>query len=158
MINYFEFCILNSELMADYKMINYESRYFEKLNAFWNAAGLGGSHRGDTAAIINGTIEAGGHLILMVDSNDEIIGSSWLTNDKRRTYLHHFGIREDMRNKGLAKKLLNESLALAKTDGYQVKLEVGRGNIAAINLYKNNGFNDLGDYEVLIIRDITSIS
>lgn len=140
------------------RIINYNNQYFEKLNLFWNNTGLGGSHRGDTAEIILDTIKAGGHLLIMVDPNDEIIGSSWLTNDKRRTYLHHFGIREDLRRQGLANILLEKSLEVARKDGYQVKLEVHRLNEAAIALYKKYGFHDLGNYEVLIIRDITSKS
>ncbi len=144
--------------MNGYRIIDFEEHYFERLNRFWNATGLGGSLRGDNAEIIMSTIHSGGHLLLMIDNSDEIIGSSWITNDKRRTYLHHFGIREDMRRKGLAKILLKRSMEIAKADGYQIKLEVGRENHAAMALYKNYGFKDLGDYEVLIIRDITTIS
>jgi ribosomal protein S18 acetylase RimI-like enzyme len=34
-----------------------------------------------------------------------------------------------------------------------MKLEVNRENFRAINLYLKNGFKELGDYEVLIIRN-----
>ncbi|MBC7124579.1 MAG: hypothetical protein H5T24_03030, partial [Bacteroidales bacterium] len=54
--------------------------------------------------------------------------------------------------------LTRESLRFVKAKGYQVKLEVHRNNIAAINLYKQFGFQYLGDYDVYIIRDLNSIS
>lgn len=140
--------------MNDYPIIAYSPEYFERINEFWNETGLGGYHRGDNAAVINETIEAGGHLVVMINEQDEVIGSSWLTNDKRRTYIHHFGIKENYRNRGLANKLLKHCIALAETDGYQVKLEVHKDNVPAISLYKKFGFTYLGDYQVLIKRDI----
>lgn len=140
------------------EIIDYKPEYFLKLNEFWIETGLGGSYRGDTAEIINGTINSGGHLLMMINSETkEIIGTSWLTNDNRRTYLHHFGIREKYRRQGLARQLLNYSLQIAYNDGFQVKLEVHKDNIAAINLYQQFGFKYLGDYEVLIKRELPSI-
>jgi ribosomal protein S18 acetylase RimI-like enzyme len=144
--------------MNQYNIIDFEERYFDNLNVFWNNTGLGGSHRGDSLQIILDTINSGGHLLLMINEQDEIIGSSWLTNDRRRSYLHHFGIREDLRGRGLSNVLLERTLELARKDGYQIKLEVHSKNESALALYKKYGFNDLGDYKVMIIRDITSIS
>lgn len=144
--------------MNQYNIIDFEERYFDNLNVFWNNTGLGGSHRGDSLQIILDTINSGGHLLLMINEQDEIIGSSWLTNDRRRSYLHHFGIREDLRGRGLSNVLLERTLELARKDGYQIKLEVHSKNESALALYKKYRFNDLGDYKVMIIRDITSIS
>lgn len=140
--------------MIDYRIIGYQPGFFESLNNFWQVIGVGGANRGDNAEIILSTIESGGHLLLMLNSNNEIIGSSWLTNDKRRTYLHHFGIRQDYRRHGLAAKLLEYSLEVAVKDGYQIKLEVHKENEAAIKLYEKYGFKYLGDYMVLIKREI----
>lgn len=137
------------------KIIDFQSEYYEKVNAFWNETGLGGSHRGDDLDIILSTIKAGGHLLIMLSDEGEVIGSSWLTTDKRRTYIHHFGIKERYRRKGLAKCLMVQTMEIAVAIGYQVKLEVHRKNHPAINLYRAFGFNDLGDYEVLINRDLT---
>ncbi len=140
--------------MEDVTIISYDPAYFDRINQFWNETGLGGSYRGDSKEIIEETIRAGGHLEIMVNGNSEVIGTSWLTNDKRRTYIHHFGIAEKYRNKGLANKLLEHCLKLAYADGYQIKLEVHRDNVPAVSLYKKYGFKYLGDYEVLIKREI----
>ncbi len=44
-------------------------------------------------------------------------------------------------------KLINEI-------GLQTKIEVHRENKVALNLYKQYGFNNLGNYDVFIIREI----
>jgi ribosomal protein S18 acetylase RimI-like enzyme len=143
--------------MVKYQIIDYSPEYYQDLNRFWNELGLGGSHRGDNEIIISETIKFGGHLILMINEVSKIIGTSWLTNDKRRTYLHHFGISKEYQKQGLASKLLEYSMVLAANDGLQIKLEVHKENESAIKLYSKYGFNYLGDYEVLINRQIGRI-
>lgn len=130
---------------------------FQAVENFWNENGLGGLHRGDTPEIIQETLNAGGHLILMLHNDGTITGTSWMTNDRRRTYLHHFGIDKQWRGRGLSKVLLEKSLSLAAKDGFQIKIEVHRENLTALNLYKKAGFRYLGDYDVYMIRDLSDI-
>jgi ribosomal protein S18 acetylase RimI-like enzyme len=134
-----------------------DSDYPEMLR-LWESLGLGGAHRGDDLQIINRTIQMGGKLLVMTDADSKaIIGTSWLTIDGRRTYLHHFGIHADYQGQSLAKKLLEASMKLAKTFGLQIKLEVHKDNHKAVGLYTKAGFTYLGDYHVYIIRDISTI-
>jgi ribosomal protein S18 acetylase RimI-like enzyme len=86
-----------------------------------------------------------------------VVGTSWLTNDGRRLYLHHFAIDPEFQGGGLSKPLLRESLKIAREIGLQVKLEVHQDNERAINFYKKAGFQRLGDYDVYIIRDLSDI-
>ena len=86
------------------------------------------------------------------------MGTSWITNDGRRLYLHHFGIKPEFQGQNLSKQLLKVSLNFAKKSRLQIKLEVHKKNKIALNLYKNSGFNYLGDYEVFIIRDYSKIN
>ena len=99
----------------------------------------------------------GGKMLVAVNADDRVIGTSWMTFDGRRIHLHHFGVHPDYQRKGIGKLLVKESLQFVKQKGYQVKLEVHQSNIAAINLYKQFGFTFLGDYDVYIIRDLSSI-
>jgi len=92
---------------------------------------------------------------MLYKEKKNIIGSSWLTSDGRRLYLHHFGIIPEYQGRGLSKLLLEESLAFAKEIDQQIKLEVHQNNNIAKNLYTKAGFKYLGDYEVYIIRDIS---
>lgn len=143
--------------MLDMNIIPFFPEYFEKVNTFWTETELGGSHRGDDLSVILNTINAGGHLLLMVNNEKEIIGTSWLTCDNRRTYIHHFGIKKEYRRQGLARQLMNKTMEIANQMGFQTKLEVHRDNTPAINLYKQYSFTYLGEYEILINREVAFI-
>ncbi|MCD6113363.1 MAG: GNAT family N-acetyltransferase, partial [Bacteroidales bacterium] len=120
----------------------------------WEDLGLDSKERGDNNQVIEKTINSGGKFLVLVNSdNDEVIGTSWLTNDARRIYLHHFGIKKEYQNKGYAKLLLKASIDYAKEKKLQIKLEVHRNNLKAIELYKKYGFKKLGDYLIFIIRE-----
>jgi ribosomal-protein-alanine N-acetyltransferase len=119
---------------------------------------MGNPVRGDDARTIMDSISLGGSFLVLEEKRSgRICGTSWMTFDGRRIHLHHFGILPDYQGKGLANKLLAESMRIAKTMDYQVKLEVHSSNLKAINLYKKFGFTRLGDYDVYIIRDISKI-
>jgi ribosomal protein S18 acetylase RimI-like enzyme len=136
----------------------YNDNDFPEMTNLWESLGLGSTQRGDDANIIRRTIQMGGQLLLMIETDsNSIIGTSWLTIDGRRTYLHHFGISTEYQGKGLANKLLDASLKLAKSFGMQIKLEVHKDNIKALCLYEKAEFKYLGDYLVYIIRDISVI-
>jgi ribosomal protein S18 acetylase RimI-like enzyme len=124
----------------------------------WERTGMSTPGRGDTAEVIENTLRRKGRLLVLVDKeSDTVIGTSWMTNDGRRLYLHHFAVDPGFQGRGLSKKLLRESLKIAKETGLQVKLEVHHHNRRAISLYKNAGFQRLGDYDVYIIRDMGEI-
>jgi len=137
---------------------DYTQADYDEMIALWESLGLGGAHRGDNNQVISRTLQLGGRLLLLIEhASGKIVGTSWLTVDGRRTYLHHFGVHLQYQGKGLANTLLDESLKVSKTLGLQIKLEVHQDNAAAIALYTKMGFTPLGDYQVYIIRDISSI-
>jgi len=146
-------------MSPDFFIREYIDSDYAEMIRMWESLDLGGIQRGDDQMIIRRTIQMGGQLLLMIEkTSDSIVGTSWLTVDGRRTYLHHFGIQADYQGLGLAKILLDASLKLAKTFGMQIKLEVHKENSKALGLYKSVGFTYLGDYQVYIIRDISMIS
>ncbi|MBN2790423.1 MAG: GNAT family N-acetyltransferase [Candidatus Delongbacteria bacterium] len=139
----------------EYYFSDFEDTDYDELVNFWEDTGVGGKHRGDNVKIINETVKNGGKLILMKMKPDGIIiGSAWVTTDKRRSYLHYFAIAEDLRGKGLAKKLMNEVMVHAEKLGLQFRLEVHIDNAAAISLYERYGFGYLGDYDIYINRSV----
>lgn len=136
--------------IRDYRPVDYEG-----LLKLWELTDLGNAARGDDKAIISQTLKRGGRLLLMRQIKDGLlVGSSWMTTDGRRLYLHHFGIHPDFQGQGLSKPLMDASMKFVRKLGQQVKLEVQINNTRAINLYKKYGFKYLGDYMVYIIRDI----
>lgn len=136
---------------------DFDKHDFDGLTELWGLTNLGNPQRGDNLDIILQSISMGGKMLVAVNAYDKVIGTSWMTFDGRRIHLHHFGVHPDYQRKGIGKLLVKESLRFVKQKGYQVKLEVHQSNIAAINLYKQFGFTFLGDYDVYIIRDLSSI-
>lgn len=131
---------------------------YDEIVQFWELTGLGNPERGDTFKTIRDTVRMGGKMLVMEEkSTGKICGTSWMTFDGRRIFLHHFGILPKLQGKGLAKTLLTASLQYIRKKGYQAKLEVHTNNSKAINLYKKFGFKLLDGYDVYILRDISQI-
>ena len=111
---------------------DYQEGDFSTVLPLWKETGLGDERRGDDETVIFSTLKSGGKFILMFEQNSEkLIGTSWITNDQRRLYLHHFGIGKAYQGRGLSKPLLEESLKFAKRTGLQIKLEVHKDNTIA---------------------------
>jgi len=127
---------------------------YESLIALWVETGMGGPERGDDLEVIQRSVNSGGRLFILEDEYRNLIGSSWMTHDSRRMFLHHFAISKAHQGKGLSHLLLKPSMQWMRKKGLQIKLEVHRSNTIAVALYEKYGFQKLGDYQVLIIRDV----
>jgi ribosomal protein S18 acetylase RimI-like enzyme len=129
---------------------------YDSVLAVWKQTDMGGAHRGDNLEVILNTLENGGELFVLIEkSSDRVIGTSWVTNDNRRLYLHHFGILPKFQGQGLSNLLMDESMKFAHKLKLQIKLEVHKDNKIARSLYQKFGFKYLGDYEVFIVREIS---
>ena len=134
---------------------NYQKRDFKEVIRLWEITGMAADERRDNEDTIDSTLQQGGILLVMVDSDcNKVVGTSWITNDGRRLYLHHFGIDPKYQNLRLGYKLGLESLKFAVKKRMQIKLEVEPSNEIALKLYMKLGFKPLGDYNVYIIRNI----
>jgi len=137
---------------------DYIPQDFPQLIKLWQELDMSSKERGDSPEIILQTIEHGGRLIIMEETETGvIIGSSWMTFDGRRIFLHHFGIKKQYQRRGLGLKLAIESLNYIKQMGYQVKLEVHNENIPAKNLYEKIGFTSFPNYDIYMIRNLNII-
>ncbi len=144
--------------MKGFRFRDYVPGDYEKVLELWQRTGMGSKERGDDKETVDRCIKKGGKLIILEDKQfSSIAGTSWLTFDGRRLYLHHFGILPEYQGRGLSKYLLEETLKYVKESGHQVKLEVHSSNATAIHLYKKYGFKYLGEYEVYIIRSTNDI-
>lgn len=141
-----------------YRIRMYQKGDFEQVNTLWQKTGLGGKERGDDEGIILQTLAHGGRFFIMEEAETGfLIGTSWITNDARRLYLHHFGIKPDYQGNGYARALLAYILEVLKPLNMQLKLEVNKYNKRAVALYQKYGFQLLGDYDVYIIRDMQAL-
>lgn len=141
-----------------YSVRDYKADDYEAVAKIWEETDMGRPERGDDKETIERCLKTGGKLLVLVDDNNKrIAGTSWMTYDGRRLYLHHFGLSPIYQGKGLSKFLLERSLQYVSETGCQVKLEVHSSNTVAINLYEKAGFRYLGDYKVFIIRNTDEI-
>lgn len=136
----------------DFEIRDFLDRDYEALIELWDLTDMGGEERGDNIDVIHSTISAGGKLLVMTNPDGHLIGSSWMSHDTRRVYIHHFAIHPDYQGRGLAKDLLDASLEYCKKVGLQIKLEVHKDNERAIRLYEKAGFMKLEGYGVYINR------
>ena len=142
-------------LKKEFSFSEFDQNDFNEIQELWMQTGMGNSERRDDANTILSCNKHGGRLIVMKEINsDEIIGTSWLTYDGRRVFLHHFGIKPSWQGKGLAKFLAEETMIYVKSKGAQVKMEVHKDNHIAKKLYEKIGFFPFEDYDVYMLRDV----
>lgn len=132
---------------------DYTEQDYPSLFSLWQELGMSGSERGDTRDVIQQTIDLGGKLLLLEDRG-LIIGSSWMTIDGRRLYLHHFCIHPSRHGEGLGTALAEKSMEFIRKTGLQVKLEVHQDNHIARHLYEKLGFFAFSDYVIYMKRNI----
>ena len=136
---------------------DYQPEDFPSLLELWQKTDLTKPERGDNEEIITKCNEQGGRLLIMEETDGgRIIGSSWMTWDGRRIYLHHFGILPEFQRRGLGTELAKKSLEWIREKGDQVKLEVHKENHAARKLYEKLGFFAFRDYDIYMIREFES--
>lgn len=133
---------------------DYRPEDFELLLDLWQKTDLTQPERGDSRESIECCNNHGGRLLIMEDTGKgRIIGSSWMTWDGRRIYLHHFGIHPDYQRRGLGTELAEKSVDWIREKRQQVKLEVHKENTAARKLYEKLGFFAFRDYDIYMIRE-----
>jgi len=138
---------------------DYQDGDFKELLHLWEQTGLTAPERGDNAEVIDRCNRHGGKLLVMENNmNGKIIGSSWMTWDGRRIYLHHFSILPDFQGMGLGTELAEKSMEWIREMGQQVKLEVHKNNESAKHLYEKLGFFAFSDYDIYMKRDLESES
>ncbi len=127
---------------------------YSSLFELWKQCDLAQPERGDSPSAIEKCNKLGGRLLVMEETaGSKIIGSSWMTWDGRRIYIHHFGILPEYQGKGLGTRLAEESLDWIREQGQQVKLEVHKENHRAKKMYEKLGFFAFRDYDIYMIRD-----
>lgn len=137
----------------NYSVRDFKASDFKAVQKLWEETGMGGPERGDTLQVIEKTIKCGGKLLVLV-VDEELAGTSWMTQDGRRLYIHHFSVKPDYQGLGLSHMLMNTSMDWIRKQGLQVKMEVHQKNQRAIDLYKKYGFNELEGYQVYMIREL----
>jgi ribosomal protein S18 acetylase RimI-like enzyme len=129
----------------------YRTSDFSQVESLWKETGIYNVERGDTASIIDRCNSEGGRFLVLEDPATGVIaGTSWLTWDGRRVFLHHFAIGTRYQGKGYGRMLALKSLEFARKKDCPVKLEVHKDNHAAMNLYSSLGFEAWDEYKIFM--------
>lgn len=145
---------MSGNIKKQVRLRDFSKKDFQEIRILWKLNDMGGSERGDDAETIMNCNQHGGHFIVMdLPTENKIIGTSWMTWDGRRIFLHHFCIHPDYQGLGLGELLGEESLKFIKNKKAQVKLEVHKKNTPAKKLYKKLGFFAFEDYDIYMIRN-----
>jgi len=131
---------------------DFQEEDYLALMDLWTKLGLSRPERGDDLKVIDETLRLRGKL-LVAESENNIIGSAWITNNGRRLYLHHMGVLGDLQGQGIGQMLMDFVNDFAAEKQLQIKLEVHQKNQNAQKLYRSNGFTLLEGYDVLIRRN-----
>lgn len=82
----------------------------------------------------------------VAESNGEIAGYIGSHNVLGEVYITNVAVFPEHRSRGIAKKLIKNFLDLSYEEKADfVTLEVRKSNVSAINLYKNAGFETVGE-------------
>ena len=131
---------------------DYRPGDFPQIEALWKETGVYRSERGDSPEVIQQCNAHGGKFLVLEDeTNNTIIGTSWLTWDGRRLMIQYFAVLPSQQGLGYGRKLAIESMAYARKKEASIKLEVHHDNIPAIELYRSLGFKILEGYEVYLV-------
>ena len=128
---------------------DYQNQDFEQVRGLWELTGIYTIERGDTREIITRCLGLGGKFLVIEDPRcGKICGTSWMTWDGRRVFLHHFAVGPEIQGQGWGRKLAEKSLEFARKKNCPMKLEVHQDNTAAVNLYTSLGFEVFKNYDV----------
>ena len=83
--------------------------------------------------------------IFVAQKGEEVVGYvfGWVVGETGE--LNRIAVKEELRKKGVGKRLLKEFIERIKEEGVkELFLEVRKSNTPAINLYKSFGFREVG--------------
>lgn len=130
-----------------------DPQLYEAIMQVWHETGVTNPARVDSLQAIQHSLEHTGTL-MYCEIDNQVVGVVWVNHDYRRLYVHHMAVLPAYQNRGIGRSLLAEALKIAKSTGYQAKLEVHRDNPAARHLYASLGFKDLDGYITMIKREL----
>lgn len=131
----------------------YASGDYTAIAALWKKMQMDHIARKDTEEVVERTLSLGGKLILLEVPDGRIIGTAWATTDGRRTSIWYFCVDNDYQGNGYGQRVFEAILKEAESIGLPIKLEADRNNTAAIALFKEFGFNCLGEnYDIWMYK------
>jgi ribosomal protein S18 acetylase RimI-like enzyme len=115
--------------------------YKEIINLWENTPGVGLSGNDDTKKSIKMFLEKNKNICFVAEVDKQIIGTIMAGNDGRRGHIYHLMVKEEYRNNGIGKKLLeNVEKALKKEGIRKIFIVAFKTNKLGNIFWKNNGY------------------
>ncbi len=114
----------------------------ESVAALWDAVFGPARDRNEPAAVIRAKVAQGdGLFFVAADSNDRPAGTVMAGYDGHRGWIYTLAVREDMRRRGIASRLLRHAEAELTARGcLKINLQVRPAQADAVAFYKTMGY------------------
>jgi ribosomal protein S18 acetylase RimI-like enzyme len=115
--------------------------YKEIINLWKNTPGIGLSGNDDTRKSIKIFLEKNKNICFVAETDKQIIGTIMAGNDGRRGHIYHLMVKEEYRNNGIGKKLLENVEKALKREGIRkVFIVAFKRNKLGNNFWESNGY------------------
>jgi ribosomal protein S18 acetylase RimI-like enzyme len=125
---------------------------YDEIIPLWkNTPGIGLSENDDSKKSIQRFLEKNPALCFIAETSDEIIGTIMAGDDGRRGHIYHLMVKQEYRNKGIGKKLLERVEQTLKKEGIRkIFLVAFKKNRTGNKFWDANGYKKRND---LIYKD-----
>ena len=115
---------------------------YEKVYQLWlSCAGMGLNNLDDSRNGIAKYLDRNPNTCFVAEKSDEIIGAIIAGHDGRRGFIYHTAVNSDLRNQGIATKLVDAAMAALKANGVnKVALVVFDRNEVGNEFWEKTGF------------------
>ena len=101
---------------------DYQPEDFPQVEQLWKETGVFRPERGDSSETILRCNRQGGKLLILEEETEQrIIGTSWLTWDGRRVHLQYFSVLLSHQGHGYGRKLAQASMSFARSKKAPIK-------------------------------------
>lgn len=117
---------------------------FKHLYPFWQSVGLQLYNYEDELKRYESMLALNPDLCLVLENNDEIIGSIMGTFDGRTASIHRLAVASDFQKHGLGKELIQKLEAILKSQGIKkLSAQIHISNTIVVPFYEKNGFQEM---------------
>jgi N-acetylglutamate synthase len=127
--------------MPDIEITPFEISLYDDVLALWQCCDGVGLSDADSREDIQKYLERNPGMSFIASSSGKIVGAILAGHDGRRGYIHHLAVHPDFRKKGVARRLVDRSIAKLKDSGIRkCHLFVFNNNHAGLSFWQKIGW------------------
>jgi N-acetylglutamate synthase len=127
--------------MTDHNIVEMVPDMYRELTALWRSTEGLWSSEDDEPENFQRLLKRNPGLSLVALREGMIIGAIECSHDGRRGYLHHLAVRNEYRNRGLGRELVQRCIESLHNQGImKIRVFVQDSNTTGVEFWKNIGF------------------